>query len=147
MNIYYTTYDLRRGRDSINMKNRPYVMTLSRDGTHPYAYAQVLGIYGINVIHGPTMPDETRMDVVWVRWFKVDEAHRTGWRAKRLYRLNFVPSSEDGAFGFLDPNDIIRGTHLIAGFLRGHRSHSRNDPASVWDPERGLDWKNYYVNQ
>jgi hypothetical protein len=147
MNIYYTTYDLRRGRDTVNMKNRSHVMTLSQDGIHPYAYARVLGIYRLDILHGPTMPDTTKMDVLWVRWFKIDETHRAGWKAKRLYRIKFVPSLEDGGFGFLDPNDIIRGAHLIPGFHHGHRSPSSTNPSSIWDHEKESDWQNYYVNQ
>jgi hypothetical protein len=147
MSVYHTTYDLRRGKDRVNMRNRSYIMTLSQDEIHPYAYAQVLGIYGLDVLHGPTMSDEVRMDVLWVRWFKIDETHRAGWKAKRLYRIKFVPALEDGAFGFLDPDDIIRGSHLIPGFDLGHRMHSPGDPASVWDPEKDSDWKTYYVDQ
>ena len=147
MNVYYTTYDLRRGKDRLNMKNRSHIMTLSQDEIHPYAYAQVLGIFRLNVLHGPTMSDEVSMNVVWVRWFKIDETHRAGWKAKRLFRLKFVPPLEDGAFGFLDPDDIVRGSHLIPGFTLGHRVHSPGTPASIWDPKKGSDWETYYVNQ
>ena len=147
MNVYHTTYDLRRGKDRVNMKNRSHIMILSQDGIHPYAYARVLGIYGLDVLHGPTMPDEVRMDVLWVRWFRLDQTHRAGWKAKRVYRLEFVPALEDGAFGFLDPDDIIRGSHLIPGFRLGQRTHSPSDPTSIWDPEGESDWKTYYVNQ
>lgn len=147
MNIYYTTYDLRRGKDRINMKNRPYIMTLSQDGTHPYAYAQVLGIFKLDVLHGPTMADELRMDVLWVRWFRIDNAHQAGWKAKRLYRLKFLPPLDSDAFGFLDPDDIIRGSHLIPGFALGLRGLLLADLASVWDPKKEFDWEAYYVNQ
>ena len=105
--IYYTTYDLRRGKDKVNLKGRSHVMALSQDSVHPYAYAQVLGIYRVGVLHGPTMVSEVKMDVLWVRWFMIDETHRAGWKAKRLYRIKFVPSLEDGAFGFLNPEDVI----------------------------------------
>ena len=92
MSVFHTTYDLRQGKDRVNMRNRSHVMTLSQDGIHPYAYAQVLGIFRVDVLHGPTMSGETRMDVLWVRWFKIDQAHRAGWKAKRLYRIEFVPA-------------------------------------------------------
>lgn len=146
MDVYYTTYDLRRGRDKVNMKTRSHVMTLSQDGTHPYAYARVLGIYRLEVLHGPTMSDTVSMDVLWVHWFEIDKTHRAGWKAKRLYRIKFIPSLKDSAFGFLDPEDIVRGTHLIPGFHHEHRVHSSDDPASIWDCKES-DWKNYYVNQ
>ena len=147
MNVYHTTYDLRRGRDWVNMKNRSHVMTLSQDKNHPYAYAKVLGIYGVDVLHGPTMSDEVRMDVLWVRWFKIDNIHRAGWKAKRLYRVKYVPALDENAFGFLDPDDVVRGSHLIPGFNLGHRTHSPSDPATAWDLKKESDWKTYYVNQ
>jgi hypothetical protein len=147
MNIYHTTYDLRRGKDRVNMKNCSHVMTLSQDDHHPYTYAKVLAIFRANILHGPTMSDEARMDILWVRWFKVDKTLRAGWKAKRLYRLKFVPSLEDGAFGFLDPDDIIRGSHLIPGFTLGLQAHSSTNPASAWDPKKEFDWAAYYVNQ
>ena len=43
------------------MRNRSHVMTLSQDGTHPYAYARILGIFGLDILHGPTMSNEVRM--------------------------------------------------------------------------------------
>ncbi|KAF9777709.1 hypothetical protein BJ322DRAFT_1015498, partial [Thelephora terrestris] len=87
MNLYHTTYNLRRGKDRVNMQNRSHVITLSRanNSNHPYSYARVLGIFKVDVLHGPTMSDEVRMDVLWVRWFKLDETLRAGWKAKRLY--------------------------------------------------------------
>lgn len=91
MNIYHTTYDLRRGKDRVNMKGRSNIMTLSQADNHPYAYAQVLGMFRVDVLHGPTMSEEARMDVLWVRWFKLDEPYQAGWNAKRLYRLKFIP--------------------------------------------------------
>lgn len=145
MKVYYTTYDLRRGKETVNMKSRSHIMTLSQDGEHPYAYAQVLGMFKLNVLHGPTMADEVRMDVLWVRWFEIDKSYRAGWKAKRLYRLKYVPPLDDGAFGFLDPDDIIRGSHIIPGFSLGHQTHSAVNPASVWDPKN--DWEAYYINQ
>ena len=147
MSIYYTTYDLRRGKDRVNMRNRSHIMTLSHDRIHPYAYTRVLGIFRLDILHGPTMSGEDRMDVLWVHWFKIDKTHRAGWKAKQLYQIKYIPALEDDTFGFLDPNDIVRGSHLIGGFNLGHQSHSPSDPASTWDPEKESNWKTYYVNQ
>jgi hypothetical protein len=120
MTVNYTTYDLRRGNNKVNMKGRPYVMALSRsDPSHPYMYAWVLGIFRVKVLY-PTVARPTTMDVLWVRWLQIDKTHRAGWRAKRLYRVQFVPSLEDSAFGFLDPDNIIRGAHLIITALALH---------------------------
>lgn len=97
MTVYYTTYDLRRQGDKINMRNRPYVMALSRDSdaTHPYTYAQVLGIFRVKVLH-PSLTELTDVDTLWVRWLEIDQKHRAGWKAKRLYRVQFVPRPRRG---------------------------------------------------
>ena len=147
MSIYHTTYNLRRGKDRVNMRNQSHIMTLSQDGTHPYAYARVLGIFRLDILHGPTMLSETRMDVLWVCWFRINEAHQAGWKSKRLYRITFVPALDDGAFRFLNPDDVVCRSHLLPGFNFAHRTHSSSDPASAWDPDAESDWKAYYVNQ
>jgi len=146
MTMYYTTYDLRRGADKINMKNRPYVVALSRDDpSHPYMYARVLGIYRVRALY-PSMAAPANMDVLWVRWLQIDRTHRAGWKAKRLYRVQFVPSPEEGAFGFLDPNDVIRGAHVIPCFDKGTIANPL-PPASRWDYPSKANWKYYYINQ
>jgi len=147
MTVYHTTYDLRRGADKINMKGRPYVFALSRDNpSHPYVYARVLGIYRVKVLH-PTMAAPTNMDVLWVRWFQLDHAHRAGWKAKRLYRVQFVPSLEEGAFGFLDPDNVIRGSHLIPCFDKGLVADPPVASISRWDYPANGNWYYYYINQ
>jgi hypothetical protein len=147
MSVYYTTYDLQRHVDKINMGGRPYVMALSHgDPSHPYLYARVLGIFRVKVLH-PNLETMKNMDVLWVRWLEIDQKHRAGWKAKRLYRVQFVPPHEEGAFGFLDPTDVIRGVHLIPGFNNGHVVHLPGDSISKWDYAPAKNWQNYYVNQ
>ena len=147
MTIYYTTYDLRRGHDKINMKSRPYVMALSHgDPSHPYIYAKVLGIYRTKVLH-PTLAVPTSMDVLWVHWLQVDHVYRAGWKAKRLYRVQFAPSLDEGSFGFLDPNNVIRGVHFIPSFKEGLVMNLPPGSASKWDYAPNANWQYYYVNQ
>jgi len=147
MSIYYTTYDLRRGVDKINTRGRPYVMALSHgDPSHPYIYARVLGIYRVKVLH-PTMTELMDMDVLWVRWLNINQKHRAGWKAKRLYRVQFIPNHKEGAFGFLDPEDVIRGVHLIPGFNHGYMEDSLDGSISMWDYAPADNWQYYYVNQ
>ena len=146
MTVNYTTYDLRRGQDKINMKGRPYVIALSRDPFHPYVYARVLGIYRVKVLHH-SMAHATEMDVLWVRWLKVDRRHKAGWKAKRLYKVRFLSSLDEGAFGFLDPDDIVRSVHLIPGFDEGLIEDSPGTLKSEWDYKPSRNWCSYYVNQ
>jgi len=146
MTVNYTTYDLRRGQDKINMKGRLYVMALSRDPFYPYVYARVLAVYRVKVLHH-SMAHPTNMDVLWVRWLTVDKKHKAGWKAKRLYKVRFIPNLDEGAFGFLDPSDIIRGVHLIPGFDDGLIEDNLNEAESKWDYEPARNWCSYYVNQ
>ena len=85
------------------------------------------------------------MDFLWVRWFGCDTKYKGGWRAKQLYRVGFLPSANVDAFGFLDPNLVVRGVHLIPAF-----HHSRNNqllvPSIVRPPsDKDTDWFYYYV--
>jgi len=146
MTVNYTTYDLRRGQDKINMKGRPYVMALSRDSFHPYVYARVLAIYRVKVLHR-SMAHPTDMDILWVRWFAIDKKHKAGWKAKRLYKIRFIPNLDEGAFGFINPDDVIRGIHLIPGFDEGLIKSGPEDAKSEWDYVASRNWCSYYVNQ
>ena len=75
----------------------------------------------------------------------------------RLPRIGFVPYGSADPYGFIDPDDIIRGVHLIPVFAYGYtdrllsqdtvsiarhplkRRHDNSDDMNV-------DWVNYYVN-
>ena len=57
--------------------------------------------------------------MLWVHSLEVNWTYHTGWKVKWLFCVKFVPSHEEGAFGFLDPTDVIHGVHLIPGFKNG----------------------------
>lgn len=86
------------------------------------------------------------MDVLFVRWFRRDGSP-AGFSAKRLQHLEFFDKdSLDEAFGFLDPDSVIRGVHIIPAF-----AYSRTDtllgPSFVRkEEELDTDWRYYYVN-
>lgn len=130
----YTTYDVRRTQDVVNpgtshcnimllSGGKSSVRPSSADSSnriHPYLYARVLGIYHANVIYtGPGMVNYTpkRMDFLWVRWYE----HRERDSSDRLDELFFPPVSSEGAFGFVDPADVLRGCHIIPRFSKGKR--------------------------
>ncbi|KAG2149214.1 hypothetical protein DEU56DRAFT_729383 [Suillus clintonianus] len=123
-------------------------MVLAHKDDHPYWYAQILGVFHVNVIYtGKDTRWTKQMDFLWVRWFGRDpNNYRSGWNVKCLHRLGFIPADEPGSFGFLDPRQIVRGIHLIPTF-----AYSRTDkllPPSISHPlhEKNEDWKFYYVN-
>jgi hypothetical protein len=140
LRVNYTTYDLRREQDTINPRTRANIMVLSHEDEkiHPYWYARVIGIFHVNVEYRQddtrTYSCPTRMDFLFVRWFQRDGS-AAGWAAKRLQRLEFFDEDSPDAYGFLDPDSVIRGVHLIPSFQ--HRS----DPQ---DPES--DYRFQYIN-
>jgi hypothetical protein len=159
LRINYTTYDMRRTQDSLNPRvpGHSDIMVLSpeneneNEDPHPYWYARILGIYHADIRYtGPNSTvsrDPQRMEFLFVRWFGRDPTPQPGWKAKRLFRLGFVPGNDETAFGFLDPAQVIRSVHMIPAFAWGH--------ATKYLPERSIiargikepdnDWQLYYV--
>jgi len=152
--VNYTTYDVRRDRDTINTTSHPFIILHSPEvgaNTHPYWYAQVLGIYfaHVSTTHpmAPKRPAQ-RMEFVWVRWLGVEPGYRSGSKAARLPKVGFVEDTDEDAFGFVDPDLIIRGSHLIPDFNSGRTSSLMpyDGPTVARSPERKDDWTNFYVN-
>jgi hypothetical protein len=153
LRINYTTYNVRRAQDIINPDNsRRDVMVLADDededtlSNHPFLYARVLGIYHVNVVYtGPGMIDYAArpLDFLWVRWFHNLEPIK--WEDCKLDSVAFLPMADEEAFGFLDPMDVLRASHIIPTFLLG-RVHA--DTISMSTCARDShDWKQYRMNR
>lgn len=85
------------------------------------------------------------MDFLWVRWFGRDLTYKSGFKAKHLHRIGFVPQEDPLVFGFLDPQEIIRAVHLIPAYTHG-RSPDALGPSLARHPrENDEDWNYYYV--
>lgn len=124
-------------------------MTLGPDGdtSHPFAYARIIGIFHVDVLHNVpgAKATPTSIEVLWVRWFRRDPTYHAGFKKKRLHRLEFLPEDDPHAFGFLNPDEVIRGSHLIPAF---HHGTELADP-DAWarNAQRmDFDWKYHYVN-
>ena len=158
LSVNYTTYDLRREQDTINPLTRSDILVLSHEDekTHPYWYARVVHVFHVFVQvreneHSPFL-EPTRMNVLFVRWFGRDMDYPSGWSAKRPHRLRFFGYRDTSAdaFGFIDPDSVIRGVHLIPAFAFG----STDDLLGPSKARRKLDgapnayddWNYYYVN-
>ena len=121
------------------------------DNTHPYWYAQVIGIYHAHVstTHlAATKHSAQPIQFLWVRWLGAEPGHRSGSRVARLPKVGFVEVTDDDAFGFLDPDLIIRGSHLIPAFHCG-RTHNLMPycgPTFARTGDEKDDWTNFYVN-
>lgn len=156
MRINYTSYDIRRAQDTINPNtDHCDIMLLAQcpnanTETHQYMYARVIGIYHANVIFAPPGTQSYRarhMEFLWVRWLQVvgDHPVQRGWNHVCLDRLKFPHIQDEGAFGFIDPDDVLRGCHLIPRFSMGQRDKQDiegSELARVSD-----DWHEYYANR
>ena len=168
LRLNYTTYDLRRSQDIINPRTHSDIMLCSDTGEdhdtegasssaargHPFVYARVIKIFHINIkLHDSEMEDFERMDILFVRWFRIDTAAPGGFLAKRLHRLEFARDSpEQPAFGFVDPADVIRGSHVIPAFAHGLTSEllgpsiARDIAGKLEDGDADKDYRYHYVN-
>lgn len=64
----------------------------------------------------------------------------------RLPKVAFVDESDPDSFGFLDPDQVIRGAHLIPAFSAGRGISSLSLGKSLGRPDGELDdWESYYV--
>ncbi|KAJ6582167.1 hypothetical protein B0H19DRAFT_927963 [Mycena capillaripes] len=154
MKVNFTTYDVRRDVDSINPRTHSDIMLLSHEdddepNPHPYWYARVIGIFHAEIRHvGMRSKDRRtqRMEFLWVRWYGRDLTHKAGWKAKRLHRLGFIDSTDDGAFGFLDPAEVLRGAHIIPAFHHGLTSDLLPKSIARRAEENDEDYVYYYIN-
>jgi hypothetical protein len=117
-------------------------------GAHPHWYCQLLGIFHANVcrVTETDYTDREPMDFLWVRW--LEPGYRAGIKKARLPKVGFVPESDPYAFGFLDPQYVIRGSHLMPDFASGRTNEllaTRNVTAAR-APDDTEDWLNYHVD-
>lgn len=153
--INYTSYDMRRCQDSVNPRTHADIMVLSHEDQdeqdpHPYWYARVIGIFHAYVRHvglASKSEEPQKMEFLWVRWFGRDMQHRGGWKSQRLHRVGFVDSDNPEAFGFLDPNEVIRGVHMIPAFAHGHTSDLLAPSIARQAVENDEDWRFYYIGR
>lgn len=155
----YTTYDVRRAQDVVNPSTSHCNILLLRptptnndiettSTTHPFLYARVIGIYHANIVYtGPGMLNynPTRFDFLWVRWYKhiPAEGPINQQSPYRLDQLTFPPMTSEGAFGFIDPADVLRSCHIIPAFQQGNRE---GEGMSKFARDSG-DWKAYFIDR
>ncbi|OSC97856.1 hypothetical protein PYCCODRAFT_1340710, partial [Trametes coccinea BRFM310] len=121
---------------------------------HAYMYAWVVKVFHVNVrLADAPGEDFEHMDILCVRWYELDPSFASGFEAKRLYRLRFVPvDAMDDSFGFVDPSDIIRGVHLIPVFAHSRTNELLPGPSVARqempfdEDDHDTDFRYYYVN-
>lgn len=156
MRVNYTTYDVRRAQDSLNPRTHADFMVLAHeDDEDPstgsnepeaYWYGRIIGIFHALVNHRDSATSQPqRMDFLWVRWFGADGTHRSGVRAKRLPRIGFVDVDDGGAFGFVDPAEVIRAVHLMPAYAHGRTTGLLGRSIARQPRDGDEDWQYYYV--
>jgi hypothetical protein len=155
LRVNYTTYDVRRASDLIRPNSELCnVMTYSAEsGPHAnqFWYAKVLGIFRSRVytIGGPAGDQSTQwMTFLWVRWYGTEPGYRSGTKYARLPKVGFVPDSDEDAFGFLDPANIIRGVHIVPCFADGRTAEllSTTQPTAARATGETDDYVCFYIN-
>ena len=148
MRINYDTYDMRREQDSINPDSHPNIMMLApEDSGHPFYYARVLAIFHVHA-HiwkpGSVQPPWTRMHLCFVQWYEVvhDDI-----RPRRPTPLRWSTLDED-AFGFVDPESVLRASHIISAETYGRSDEALEGYSAARDPEDvdDCDWNRYIAN-
>ena len=82
---------------------------------------------------------------LWVRWYEYDGTRSTEWQDTKLDSLCFPPMATEGAFGFVDPADVLRGCHIIPFFAGGK---ARLDGVGLSKlAHDAQDWSKYRVNR
>jgi hypothetical protein len=150
MQVYYTTYDLRREYDTINPRTHGDIMVLSGEvaPSHPYWYARVLAVFHMEIwLNVGGQPIKQHIEVLWVRWLATLRNYKSGINHARLPMITFVEESDTDMFGFLDLGQVIRGAHLIPAFSSGRGISSLRYGKSLARPGGELDdWEEHYVN-
>lgn len=116
---------------------------------HPFEYARIIGIFHVDVIHkasGEHMPTTTSLEIIWVRRLRIDTTYSAGFEKKRLHRLEFLPSSDPDAFGFVHPDEIIRGAHLIPAFHYGGTDQFLSGVSLARNDDEHDDYRYFYIN-
>ncbi|KAF7359835.1 hypothetical protein MVEN_00708900 [Mycena venus] len=150
LRINYTSYDIRRGQDSMNPRTRADIMMLApEDATdgHLFSYARILGVFHCDVLlnDNGTHSNPVPLSFLWVRRFRLDHSYKGGFKRKRLHRIEFLPDSDPNAYGFVDPDEVIRGSHLIPAFAHGPTQPVEYTTLARKEDEYD-DWRYHYVN-
>ena len=98
------------------------VLSHEDERVHPYwYYARVVEIFHVMVQSCKNayslFSAPSRMNVLFVRWFRRDINYPSGWQEKQLHRLQFFDQENaSNAFGFIDPDSVVRRAHIIPTF-------------------------------
>ncbi|KAF5355388.1 hypothetical protein D9757_014614 [Collybiopsis confluens] len=134
----------------INPRTHSDIMLSSPDDANddkPYLYARVIGIYHVetSLMKDAKHSAPKRVDFLWVHWYG-SLPQRPCWKSRRLPQIGFVDSSDDEAFGFVDPTQVIRAVHLLPNFEVRKYSMMPGPSIARRADEEDMDYLQYYIN-
>ena len=124
-------------------------MLYSQDGDTnlPYWFARIMGIFHVDIVHTDSNMHMRKVPVLWVRWYQVYNYEEFGWSNRRLLKLEFVPDDGYQPYGFLDPNCVIRGVHIIPAFSSEYTEQRREEINPLYGQIGDLkEYEVYYLN-
>ncbi|KAG2052971.1 hypothetical protein BDR06DRAFT_972653 [Suillus hirtellus] len=112
-----------------------FIQTMCKyDTVNPRTHADVM------VVSGETTPTHP----YW--WLAPLQNHKSGIMTTRLPKVAFMDELDPDAFGFLDPGQVVQGTHLIPMFaLECGMSVLHYGPSLVHPGGEVDDWEEHYV--
>lgn len=118
------------------------------DDRFPYLYGHVVDVFHFHVrenVEG-RLSEPRMLEAVFLHYMEQDRTYRSGWEAKRLPRVLYLPHTDPHAFGCIDPNDIIRAAHIHPVFS-GDKTEAFLPDKSVARPDGypTEDYRRYYV--
>jgi hypothetical protein len=117
------------------------------EAQHPYWYARIIRIFHVDIWdYNASMAKPHQMNLLFVHWFGHDPSYNFGFSAKWLPRIGFLRGNNPCTFGFLDPDVVIRGVHLIPGFEHGQTNKFLPESFVRHKADLGKDWLYFYVN-
>ncbi|KAK0238219.1 hypothetical protein EDD85DRAFT_770189 [Armillaria nabsnona] len=158
LRINYTTYDAHQDQDSINPCTHSNIMALSPldpdpdHDSHLYLYTRVVGIFHATICHvGPKSLDcaTKTIQFLWVQWYAFDPDIPSGFKAKHLPCIGFLPGDDPQAFGFLSSlywHISNRVLHIVPAYIYGQTSEILLPSICRRFNENHMDWVHYYVD-
>jgi len=129
------------GSDSDDDRNR-----------NPYWFGRVISIFTVKASSSHSKAinlrgNATTCDVLFIRWFGQDpEQPEWGLHCGRMPRVGFLPADDPGAFGFVNPEDILRRAHIEPCHAGGRTQEIMGPSIARCDGEKDSDYNFYYVN-
>jgi hypothetical protein len=108
----------------MNPQTQADIMTLVPEGitdVHPFSYARILGVFHCDIVHNDngTLTAPIPLSFLWVRRFCLDHSFTGGFKRKWVHCIEFLNKQAADAYGFVDPDEVIRASHLIPAFCHG----------------------------